>query len=73
VGTVVIFPRFRIQESPGEEKGQELADAVVLFDDVALMAQIKADMLQLPFAGCEQGGADRLENVARLLELGAAK
>ncbi len=44
-GTVVfgmiLFPRLRVPESPGGN-GQELADAVVLFDDVVLMVQIKA-------------------------------
>jgi hypothetical protein len=43
VPRVIILPRFRIYRNPrGEKKGQELADAVVVFDDVVLMVQVKA-------------------------------
>src|SRR5712692_8300706 len=36
------FRDFVYRNPRGKKKGQELADAVVLFDDVALMVQVKA-------------------------------
>ena len=38
----IILPRFRITKPSRGEKGQELPDAVVLFEDVVLMVQVKA-------------------------------
>lgn len=37
------FRDFVYRNPRGKKRGQELADAVVLFDDVALMVQVKAN------------------------------
>jgi hypothetical protein len=36
------FRDFTFRNPRGKKKGQELADAVVLFDDVGLLVQVKA-------------------------------
>jgi len=36
------FRDFTYRNPKGKKKGEELADAVVLFDDVALLVQVKA-------------------------------
>jgi hypothetical protein len=42
VSRTLIFRDFTYRNPQGKKKGEELADAVVLFDDVALLVQVKA-------------------------------